>query len=87
MVTAAFTCSKVLQHSAHKTRDKMIELFKNNEIVQDFYSNSEIAEKLGNIDVHGHVTDIKETIGLEISPYIESEMARNIDYVAEAMMK
>ena len=70
-----------------KTRDEMIEVFKNNEIVQDFYSNSEIAEKLGNIDVHGHVTDIKETIGLEINPIIESEMARNIDYVAEAMMK
>ena len=70
-----------------KTRDGMIEVFKNNEIVQDFYSSSEIAEKLGNIDVHKHVVDIKDCIGLEISTNIESEMARNIDYIAEGMIK
>ena len=70
-----------------QTRDKMINIFKESEIVQSYYTNSEIAEKLGKIDVHEHVADIRETLGVHIMPMIEDNIARNIDYVAEEMMK
>ena len=70
-----------------KTIDKMIGVFKENEIVQSFYTNTEIAEKLGSIDVHEHVADIRETIGLNIMPRIEDNITRTINYVAEEMVK
>lgn len=70
-----------------KTRDEMIELFKENEIVQSFYSNTEIAEKLGNLNVHDKVAEINNCLGFHIIPRIEDDVARNIDYVAEELIK
>ena len=70
-----------------KTRDEMIQLFKENEIVQSFYNNTEMAQKLGNIDVHQKVIEINDTLGFNIIPRIENDVAKNIDYVAEELSK
>lgn len=70
-----------------KDIEDMVDLFKNNEIVQSFYTNSQIAEKLGNIDVHEKAREIQDSMGFYIVPRIENGIARNIDYVAEEMAK
>ncbi len=73
--------------STYKTRDQMIELFKTKEFMQSVYTNSQMAEILGGIDVHGKVEDIKETMGFQVPQEFEDKLCFSLDYVAEGLIK
>ena len=68
-------------------RLELINYFKENEVVQSFYTNNEIAEMVGNINVHEKVVDIKESIGFQVSKDLEDSLSSSLDNMAEQMLK
>lgn len=70
-----------------KTKQEMIEEFKNNEYVNMFYTPVQLSEMLGNIDVVGTAKDIKQTTNYEIDDDLVTKFARLIDDTAESLIK
>ncbi len=69
------------------SRMGLINYFKESEMVQEFYTNSEIAEIVGNIDVHEHVCDIRDCLGFQITQKLEDNLSGSLCEMAEQMMK
>lgn len=69
------------------SRMNLINYFKESELVQEFYTNSEIAEIVGNIDVHEHVCDIRDCLGFQITQKLEDNLSGSLCEMAEQMMK
>ena len=76
-----------LGNGKSKNMQQMIEEFKSNELVNRFYSPSELSEMLGNIDVVETARDIKQTINYEIDDGLVTKFARLIDDTAEGLIK
>ena len=68
-------------------RLELINYFKENEVVQSYYTNNEIAEMVGNINVHEKVVDIKESIGFQVSKDLEDSLSSSLDNMAEQILK
>lgn len=69
------------------SRGQMIHMFKTNELVQSFYTNAQMSEMIGGIDVHQKVEDIKDAIGYEVSQDFEDKLCNSLNYVAEELIK
>ena len=59
----------------------------NNKLVQSFYTNAQMSEMIGGIDVHQKVEDIKDAIGYEVSQDFEDKLCSSLNYVAEELIK
>lgn len=70
-----------------QSRDQMIQIFKTNELVQSFYTNAQMAEMLGGIDVHEKVVGIKEAMNFNVPQDFEDKLNYSLDYVAEELIK
>lgn len=59
---------------------------RDNENVQDFVSFNEMAEKIGGINVSNIASDIKQTTNYNIEQQLIDSTARQMDYVANALV-
>jgi len=66
-----------------KTRDIMVENFKNNESIREFVTPSELAETLGQVDIKGTAEDIRDTIGYEVDKDYTNLLCESFARLAE----
>ena len=68
-------------------RLELINYFKENEVVQSYYTNNEIAEMVGNINVHEKVVDIKESIGYSVDNNYAYALSKSFDNMANELVQ
>jgi len=66
-----------------KTREDMIENFKNNETMHDYIETRELVDALKSVDIKETARDIKDTIGYEVDSFYTKEIAESFENLAE----
>ena len=70
-----------------RTRNGMINAFKYNEVVEQYYPKEELAEKLSTIDVRAVADDISEQTGFELHKHYVDIVADSVSRLAEEIVQ